>query len=134
MEKLMKVMFKSISALVLSLSAAATFASPIFLITHNETDLESNAYVAGTIPSPYPTIPNSTRQIYWNMVRIACYGHSVNGKCIAVIKMATDTDHPIEIGTVSMDLDTGVISPSKISANGYTFTVNDIAEGTLTKD
>lgn len=129
----MKLILKSISAITLSLSAIAAFAAPTYLTTHNNTNEESNAFVAG-VPSPYPTPAQSTRQVYWNLVRIACYGHSTGNQCSAVIKMATNTANPIEIGTVSMDLTTGDINPKVISAQGYTLTVTGIAEATITKN
>lgn len=130
----MNFMLKSITAITLSLSAATTLATPVYLTTHNNTDLESNAYIAGTMASPYPTAPNSTRQVYWNMVRLACYGHTSNGRCPALIKMATNTSNPIEIGYVSMELETGDITPKQLSAKGYTLTVNGPGEATITKD
>lgn len=133
MEILMKFMLKSLSAITLCLSAATAFASPVYLTTHNYTNEESNAFIAGT-PSPYPTKANSTRQIYWNMVRIACYGHTTNGKCSAVVKMATDTAEPIVLGTVSMELVSGDITPKVVSGNGYTLTVNGPGETSITKD
>lgn len=130
----MNSMLKSISALALSLSAASALAVPAFLTTHNNTDVESNAYVAGTIPSPHPTKARSTRQVHWNMVRLACYGHTTAGKCSALIKMATNTATPVDLGYVSMNLDTGAITPQTLSGNGYTLTVNGPGEATITKD
>jgi hypothetical protein len=127
-------MLKTISALTLSLNAFAAFATPVHLTTHNTTSLESNAYIAG-VPSPYPTAANSTHQVYWNMVRIACYGHTnPNGTCSAVIKMATNTASPIDVGVLTMDLATGDINPKVLSANGYTVTVNGPGESTITKN
>lgn len=130
----MNVMLKSLSAITLSLSAAAALAAPTYLTTHNNTNEESNAYVAGTIPSPYPTAAHSTRQVYWNMVKLACFGHSTNGKCSALIKMATNTAHPIVVGTLTMDLNSGDITPKRLSGNGYTLTVNGSGEATINKD
>lgn len=130
----MNSMLKSISALVLSLTAAGALAVPSNLTTHNNTDVESNAFIAGTIPSPYPTLAHSTRQVPWNMVRFACYGNTTNGKCSALIKMATNTANPIDIGYVMMELDTGNITPKTLSAKGYTLTVNGPGEATITKD
>ncbi|CAM2947073.1 hypothetical protein [Legionella worsleiensis] len=130
----MNLMLKSISAIALSLSAATAFAVPTYLITHNNTNVESNAFIAGTIPSPYPTPANSTRQVYWNMVKMACYGHTTNGRCSALIKMATNTSAPIELGYVSMELDSGDISPKVLSAKGFTLTVNGPGEATITRN
>jgi hypothetical protein len=134
MEILMKFMLKGLSAMALSFSVATAFAVPTHLVTHNNTNEESNAFIAGTIPSPYPTGAHSTRKVYWNMVRLACYGHVVDGRCPALIKMATNTSNPIVIGTVSMNLESGDITPKKLSSNGYTLTVNGPGESTISKD
>lgn len=130
----MKLMLKSISAIALSLSAMSAFAGPDYLVTHNNTNEESNAYVAGFIPSPYATGAHSTRQVPWNMVKLACFGHTTEGRCSALIKMATNTSNPIELGYVSMELATGDITPRQLSAKGYTVTVNGPGEATITKD
>lgn len=134
LELKMNLIIKSFSAVVLSISALSLFAAPTHLTTHNNTDSESNAFIAGTIPSPYPTTAHSTRQIYWNLVKLACYGHISNGKCPAVVKVATNTSQPLEIGTVQMDLSSGDISPKQLSAHGYILTVNGPGETTLSKE
>ncbi|MFI4962488.1 MAG: hypothetical protein ACHP6H_01375 [Legionellales bacterium] len=130
----MNLVQKSFSALVLSGVTATAFAVPEYLTTHNNTNLESNAYVAGTIPSPYPTPAQSSRQVYWNMVRLACFGHTTDGKCAALIKLGTNTDTPIDLGYLSMELATGDITPKHLSNNGYTLTVNGLGETTISKD
>lgn len=131
----MNFIFKGFSAIALSLSAVTAFAAaPKYLTTHNNTNVESNAFVAGTIPSAYPTPADSTREIYWTLVKVACYGHTVEGKCPALIKVATNTSSPVEIGMLSMDLSTGDITPKQISKNGYTVTINGPGEATITKD
>lgn len=122
------------TAIVFSLSASAAMASPILLITHNTTDLESNAYVAGTIQSHYPSKPHNDNKVSWVSVKMACFGHTVDSKCPALIKMATNTPNPIEIGTVTMDLNTGDITPKQIIANGFTLMVNGPGETTLIKN
>ncbi|MCX7114883.1 MAG: hypothetical protein NTW08_03085 [Gammaproteobacteria bacterium] len=119
------------------MTSLGVFSAPAFLLTHNLTDSESNAYIVtrdgGAIPSIYPTKPHAVSKVYWNMVKLACHGHSVNNICSAIIKMNTNTASPIEIGVVTMDLATGEISPKQLSANGYTVTVNGLAETTLTQ-
>lgn len=112
----------------------SALAGPKQLITHNLTDLESNAFIAGTIPSQYPTKAHSTRQVFWAAVRMACFGHIVNNKCPALIKIGTDTDHPIEVGTVEMNLETGEITPEIVYGNGYKLVVNGPAEATISED
>ncbi|OGV25345.1 MAG: hypothetical protein A3F18_00070 [Legionellales bacterium RIFCSPHIGHO2_12_FULL_37_14] len=125
---------KKISFYVLLLQInLAMAAAPTFLLTHNQTDVESNAYIDGTIPSIYPTKPHSDSKVYWNMVRVACHGHTANNICTALIKMASNTPNPIDVGYVNLDLTTGEITPKVISNNGYTLTVNGPGETTLTK-
>lgn len=130
----MKLILKSLSAIALGLSVfTAASAAPSYLTTHNKTDVESNAYIAG-IPSIYPTAAHASRNVAWNLVRIACFGHSKDNKCSAVIKMATDTSNPIVLGSVSMDLTTGDITPKVLSSQGYTITVNAPGVTTITKN
>lgn len=128
----MNQMFKGLAAAALSLSATVVMSSPTYLITHNRTNVESNAYVAGSIPSPVPTAAGKDGAVHWALVRMSCYGHTVNGRCPALIKMATNTPYPINLGMVTMDIESGDIAPKQISANGYTFTVNGPGEVTLT--
>jgi hypothetical protein len=112
-------------------SAMAFAVPPRQLITHNTTDLDSNAFVAGTIPSQHPTKAHSDGKVLWTAVRMACYGHVVDGKCPALIKVGTNTPNPIELGMLYMDLTTGTITPSELHANGYVMIVNGPAESTL---
>lgn len=125
---------KVASTLALALTTGLALAvPPKVLITHNLTDEESNAYVAGTIPSQHPTKAHSDNRVMWASVRMACFGHVVGGRCAALIKMATNTPKPISVGTVTIDLNTGDIQPKFIQANGYEMTVNGPAETTLRK-
>lgn len=130
----MKLLQNICAALALSLSATTALAIPEFLTTHNNTSEESNALIAGYIPAPYPTAAYSTRSVHWNMVRLACYGHTTNGQCTALIKMATNTANPIDVGFVTMDLATGDITPKQLSAHGYSFVVNGPGEATISKN
>lgn len=126
---------KTMTAIALGLATTVAFATPPKqLITHNTTSVESNAYVAGTIPSQHPTRPYSNTSTPWAAVKMACFGHVTNGKCWALVKMATNTDTPIELGIVSIEMDTGIITPSQLSANGYTLTVNAPGETTLSEE
>ena len=124
---------KKLSAVALSLFAITAMAAPKHLITHNTTDAESNAFVAGTIPSQHPTKAHSDGKVFWTAVKMACFGHTVDNKCAAVIKMATNTPNPITVGTVIMDVNSGEITPAQLSANGYTVTVNGPGETTISR-
>jgi hypothetical protein len=121
----------SLGAIGCLFSATAMAIPPKQLVTHNTTNVESNAYIDGTIPSTHPTKAHSDGKVFWTAVKMACFGHIVNNKCNAVIKMATDTANPITVGAVSMDLETGDISPKEVRGNGYVLLVNGPGETTL---
>ena len=125
---------KGIAALGLSTFAAVALAAPANFVAHNNTDEESNAFIAGTIPSPTPTKPHSTNKTAWFVVKMACFGHMKGNRCPAVVKMATNTSQPIVVGELEMDLETGDISPKTLSGNGYTVIVNGPGEATINKD
>ena len=130
----MKKMTLFCSVIALSLTSSLALAvPPKMLITHNQTNLESNAFVAGTIPSQHPTKANSDGRVMWASVRMACFGHITNGKCPALIKVGTDTPNPVELGMVTVDLSNGDIQPKELHANGYTMVVDGPAETTLRK-
>ncbi len=131
-------MFCRLTSLILFfICPLSSFSAPAFLLTHNFTDSDSNAYIitrdGGVIPSIYPTKSHSTSKVYWNMVKLACHGHSLGNLCSAMIKMDINSATPIEIGVVTMDLITGEILPKTLSAHGYTVTINGLAETTLTR-
>jgi len=133
-EKSMNRLLTTLTATTLAIAATSALASPQKLITHNNTAVESNAYIAGTIPSTHPTKPYAEGKVSWTEVRMACFGHVVNGRCSALIKMNTGSANPIDIGYLSMDLNSGDITPTQLSANGYTIKVNGPGETTITKD
>ena len=130
----MHTIFKKITCLCLVSSATIVLAAPTFLVTHNKTNVESNAYVAGTIPSPRPTPANNDAQVHWAIVKMACAGYAVNGVCSALVKMETNTNKPIDLGWINLTLSTGDLNPKYLKSNGYTLTVNGPGEVTLTKE
>jgi hypothetical protein len=113
---------------------ASAFAAPKQLITHNYTDVESNAYINGTIASQHPTKSHSDNKVFWPSVKLACYGHVSNNLCSALIRMETDTPNAVDLGWVSMNLLTGDISPKELRNNGYKLVVNGPGETSLYKD
>ena len=120
--------------LMMGFVACAYATPPKQLITHNNTNFDSNAYIAGTIPSQYPTPAQGMSKVPWTNVRLACFGHVVNGLCTADIVMGINTPNPINIGTVSVDINTGAITPAQISSNGFTLTVVGLGETVITQD
>ena len=121
-------------AATLSITATTAMAAPALLITHNTTNLDSNAFIAGTIPSNHPTKAHSDNKVSWISVKMACFGHTIGTKCPALIKVGTNTASPVDLGTVLMDINTGDITPKQLSANGYTLIVNGPGETTLIKN
>lgn len=127
-------LIKSFVASALFISSSIVFAGPPRqLITHNNTDLDSNAFVAGTIPSQHPTHAHTDGQVLWSAVRMACFGHTTGGKCTALIKVGVNTPNPIDVGYLTLDLNTGEITPLYITGNGYSVTVNGPGESTIEK-
>jgi hypothetical protein len=119
------------SIILKSTSGFAVATPPKLLITHNKTHLESNAFVAGRIPSQHPTKANSEGRVIWASVRMACFGHIKNGRCPALVKLGTNTATPIILGMVAIDLNTGDIEPKELHANGYSMIVDGPAETTI---
>jgi hypothetical protein len=127
----MNQLFKQLTTTALVFTVTTSLASPAYLITHNRTRVESNAYVAGK-PSPHPTPATLDGKVSWLAVRMTCFHHTDNNnQCQAVVKMATNTVNPIELGVVSLNVETGDITPKYLSANGYTLIVNGPGETTL---
>ena len=121
------------STLVISSSLVAN-AAPASLMTHNQTHVESNAYIDGVVKSPYPSAPMKDNRVAWLSVRIACTGHIVNNKCRALVKMATETATPIDLGWLEMDMVTGEITPQELHNNGYGLIVNGLGDVTLIEE
>lgn len=121
--------------IVLGFASLTAVAGPSLLVVHNETDVESNAFLAGTA-SPMPTAPQTVARVPWFLVRLACLSQPTgeNGTCQAEIKMATNTPNPVSLGLISVDIDSGDILPKEMSSGGYHFTANGPGEITLTQD
>ena len=126
-----KFMLSFVSGLTL---IGAAIAAPKQLVTHNYTDVESNAFINGVIGSQHPTKAHSDNKVFWPSVKLACYGHVTNNLCTALIKMETDTDNPIDLAWVTVDLLTGEITPNEVSNNGYKLVVNGPGETSLYKE
>ncbi|KTD63879.1 hypothetical protein [Legionella spiritensis] len=120
-------------ALGVSFYAGSVSASPKAMVTHNQTSMTTNAYVDG-VAAPKPAMPHSTTSVPWFFVKAGCDKHVGDGICPAVIKMNIDSDSPIEVGTLYVDLHSGVISPAEISAHGFTITVNAPGEITVMEE
>lgn len=115
----MQLLKKLLTVSATTLLMGSAIAAPGSMVTHNDTGHESNAYIAG-MPSIYPVKAHDSRSISWYLVRLACWGHTDNdNNCSAEVFMETETNNKVSIGKMSMNLDTGTISPSSLDANGY---------------
>ncbi len=127
----MKLLKTILGAGLLGLSSLVS-ATPSELITHNDTDVWSNARISG-VYSPHPTKPHDTNKVNWWSVRLACFGHTQGSKCKAEIVADTMGENPVSLGEVSLDLDTGEITPTRIEKDGYVMEVVGLGESRLTK-
>lgn len=116
-----------------SLFAASVIASPKAMVIHNLSDTITNAYVDG-VAGPEPTEPNATSRVRWFIVKAGCRKHTNEGICPVVIKMDIESDSPIVVGTIYIDLESGMISPQKISGNGFAVTADGPAEVSVKND
>ena len=128
-------LWKSLSVAALCVTTVSAFAAPPprAFVTHNNTGVESNAFIDGTIASAHPTRAFAVNSVSWIAVRMMCFQHAPNNLCSAVVKMETDSAEPKAIGQVTLNLVTGDINPKMITGNGYTLVVNGPGEVTLSK-
>lgn len=124
---------KTLVITALSLSSALSFAvPPSMLISHNKIDVESQAYLGPNLDIPQqPTAPGGVKKVSWVAVRVMCMNTPKPGICPAKIKVNT-TPHTT-LGVVEMNLNTGEITPTVLSKNGYTMTVLNPGEIEFTK-
>lgn len=112
---------------------ANALATPKAFITHNLTNTTTNVYVDG-VAAPNPAMPSATTKVSWFIVKTGCQKHKEEGVCPAIIKMDIEKDIPVEVGTLNVDLESGVITPSRISGNGFVVIVNAPGEITVTAE
>lgn len=126
---------KHIAIISLNLMAAVVYAAPAVskITIDNQCDLEARAYIA-SLPTPTPSAPGKITSISWPAVLSACSGHTSNNICPATIKLATNTSQPFLLGDVSINIKTGVITPSTLSSQGYTMNVVGLGSVRLSKD
>ena len=92
---------------------------PSVLTTLNKTSVKSNAYIDGVVPSLYPTLANSNRSVSWIAVTLACQGHIKDNICRAIVRMNVDSDNPVDLGELTLNMKTGEILPQSLTNNGY---------------
>ncbi|MFY7698187.1 MAG: hypothetical protein ACOVQX_05180 [Legionella sp.] len=115
--------FLCTASLVLPLSAA--FATPEYLTTENRTNATTKAYLFGQLPPQHPVKPGKTYHLPWSKIKMLCIGLKT---CHATIKMSGDPTKPeTEVGSLKLEIETGIITPAIIINNGYKVEVVDIA-------
>ncbi|KTD45474.1 hypothetical protein Lqui_2945 [Legionella quinlivanii] len=118
--------------LALVLTSPSALASPESMIIHNTTNLISNAFV-DEMPGPRPTLPHSTSKVSWFIVQAGCRKHRAE-VCPVVLKMGIDKAKPIIVGTLYIDITTGVITPVHMEGNGFKIDVDAPGEITISGD
>lgn len=114
-----------------ALLCAATFAqaSVTQFTVHNYIGSESNAKFYGNWSSPIPA--GGTGNYPISAVIALCKSHN---PCKGQIWAETNTAHPIHVGWLQFNTDTGLITNSfTMPSQGYTLTVNGPAEVTIAK-
>lgn len=131
----MNALLKGVAAMTLGLSSALAFAAPTHLITDNQTNFQSNAFINGTVQSPYPTPKMTKKKLLWSMVQLACSPYVDSQKqCSALIRMGTDTPNPVDVGWLKMNMSTGEITPTEVRHNGFIIKVIGAGEVVITED
>lgn len=125
---------KTLTTASLLLTSTLLSAAPAQLVTQNDTPFQSNAFVGDnfSIASPHPTPAKSTRSVFWGVVQVICKKRA--GDCAALIKMKTDTGAPVNVGVVSVNLTTGIITPTVVKGNGFTITATGPGKTRITQD
>lgn len=112
------------------LASFSTHAAPSYLITDNQTDAVSNAKVNG-FWSPHPSAAHTVNKVAWGKVEIICMWSST---CKAGIYMNPKEKNEVYVGDLTLNTRTGDVSPSSISAKGYTVEVTGTATTKITYD
>jgi hypothetical protein len=106
---------------------------PRQLVTHNLTNVWSNAYINNQFATDrHATPPHQTKGVPWIEVLMACKQYLINGVCWATVKMDTKGS-PVELCKVGLNMTTGELTPESRCAgnNGYSFTVDGKGVATL---
>jgi hypothetical protein len=103
-------MNKLVTAAVLSLASSVALAAPANLVVDNNTDFQARAYVKGI--SKNPAEPHSSLSINWSILNLICFYQAT---CEAEVKVKTDSNNPLFLGKVTMNMSSGAIDTSKLS-------------------
>lgn len=122
----MSLIKKLILGSALTALSATAMAHPDDLITHNKTSGSVYATIGG-VRSNDPVAPNKTKYRKWFLVNMACFMSKKDNKCTATISVEKNNQESI-LGDMTIDLESGEITPTQISNDKYTLNVIDTAE------
>jgi hypothetical protein len=117
----------------LAVLASSAFASPENLTTVNNSEHGKVYAKIGFYTSPEPVLPHQTRNRDWRSVQGLCGINGMPNQCSAEIIIENDKTHKREsLGSMSMDVSTGEISPGSLSSKHYNLVVTGTAHVTVT--
>lgn len=119
------------SAMV-ALTAGSAWAAPSQMVTVNKTAASIFANIAG-YQSPDPVKPGETKKRAWLLVKGLCATAGQTGKCTADIVAQDSSNNTTTLGQMTMDLESGDITPKKLAAGKYTLTVTGVAQVLITQ-
>ncbi len=111
---------------------SSAFASPANLTTVNNSNHGKVYAKIGFYTSPEPVLPHQTRSRDWRSVQGLCGINGMPDKCSAEIIVKNDNNRREEsLGTMTMDVKTGEITPGNLSSAHYNLVVTGTAHVTV---
>jgi hypothetical protein len=112
---------------------STVFAAPSHLTTVNNTSDGKVFAKIGLYKSTDPVAPKSTKERKWQEVRFLCGIQGMPNVCSAEIIVENITTHKSEsLGSMSMDLSSGVLTPETLSSEHYMMHVTGTAHVEVT--
>ena len=124
----MKIYNQYIYIVIICCISCLARAEPMYYVTHNRTDFETKTLIASDNPIFFSTPEHSSSKIDWWMLQHRCETLLMNHTCKVLLKAETNSNHPVELGVLTIDLKYGEIYPKYLSANGYSVSVIGIGE------
>lgn len=116
---------------LLALSGTA-LASPSYMVTENKTSASVSANIGGQ-ESRDPVKPGETKNRPWFLVKAMCKIAGQSSSCSADI-VANKNGDKSKLGTMTMNLDSGEISPKQLNNGRYTLNVVGNAHVIITEN
>ena len=120
----MKLLKKILLGSTLFAITSTVFAAPTDLTTTNNTNHGMVFAKIGAYKSPEPVPAHQERKREWNNVKFLCTIQRVSTNCTAEILVEHDVSGQVEsLGNMTINLDTGVLTPASLSSAHYNMNV-----------